>query len=67
MSVLTVPEDEEAGEADPFEPEWVDVNVVSHLGVLNQAIWDAIEDAIETQCKLEDAKRRERARGKRKS
>jgi len=78
MSILTVPEDEgyELGEDDevdetdfkhddPPKPEWVTFDGVYHLGVLNRKIWDAIDDAIEEQCRVEDAKRRKGA-GKRK-
>src|SRR5262249_46826363 len=67
FSVLTGPEDEELDGTDPLEPEWINFNVVSHFGVLKEAIWDAIDDAMEAQRKVEDAKRWERtARGKRK-
>jgi len=75
ISILTVPEDEDEEvdeseddyEQEPPEPQWVDMNSLSALGMLNRKIWDAIDEAVEAQCKAEDAKRRKAAaRAKRK-
>jgi hypothetical protein len=80
MSILTVPEDEdeEIGEdeeadatdetdfeEDPPKPEWVAFDGVYHLGVLNRRIWDTFDNAIEEQCRVEDAERRKAAARKR--
>ena len=58
--------DEEDDGYESPEPEWVTIDDITHLGVLTRNIWDAIDEAIEQQCKAEDAKRRKKAaRGRR--
>jgi len=61
LEVLAIPSD---GTGDD-EPEWVEVNDLCQLGVFSHAMGDAIDGAIEQQCRVEDAERRNAA-GKRK-
>jgi hypothetical protein len=44
---------EEDGQLPGSEPEWDDVDVCA-IG----EVWNVVEDAIEAQCKIEDAERR---------
>jgi hypothetical protein len=47
------------------EPEWVEAGDLWQLGMFSNEMWQAIDDAIEEQCKAEDAKRRKAAARKR--
>jgi hypothetical protein len=57
LHALTVPEEHD-GEAGP---EWLEVSDILQAGVLPSEIVDGLSDAIEDQCRKEDAERRRAA------
>jgi hypothetical protein len=58
LHVLTVPEAYEDGGEPDEEPEWVEVSELFQAGVVPSEVVDGIRDAIEEQCRKEDAERR---------
>jgi len=53
LFVLTVPDEE-----DDERPTWVKLNDLSEGGIIPGDVWEHLYDAIDDQCKAEDAKRR---------
>jgi hypothetical protein len=58
LHVLTEPEEHE----DEDEPEWVEISDIFQTAVLPSEIIDGLRDAIEEQCRLQDADRRRAAK-----
>jgi hypothetical protein len=58
LHVLTVPEECD----DDEEPEWVEVSDIFQTAVLPSEIIDGLRDAIEEQCRQQDAERRQAAK-----
>jgi hypothetical protein len=52
------------GKPIPGEPYWVPLNDIIEEDVLPHGFWDAVDDAIETKCKAEDAERRAAAKAR---
>jgi hypothetical protein len=46
------------GKPIPGEPYWVTLSDIIDEDVLPHGFWEAVDDAIEVKCKVEDAERR---------
>jgi hypothetical protein len=57
LHVLTVPEEHEDD-----DPEWSEISDIFHAGVLPSEVINGLRDAIEEQCRREDAERRRTAK-----
>jgi hypothetical protein len=53
-----------AGKPIPGEPYWVTLNDIIEEDVLPHGFWEAVDDAIEAKCKVEDAERRAAAKAR---
>ena len=59
IEVEAVPEEQDdEGNAIPGKPYWVKMDDITGPDVLPHEVWDALLDAVDEQCKQEDAKRR---------
>jgi hypothetical protein len=47
----------------PVTPYWVSLEDITQNDVLPNEVWEAVMDAIDAKCKLEDAERRTVAKG----
>jgi hypothetical protein len=63
LYMLTVPAEDYplANPKDLEEPEWVPLPGLRKIGALPMEVQDAIEDALDRRCKVEDEKRRRAA------
>jgi hypothetical protein len=52
------------GKPIPGEPYWVTLSDITDEDVLPHGFWEAVDDAIEVKCKVEDAERRTAAKAK---
>ena len=60
------PEDEDGdGNPLPGSPYWVVLGDITQNEVLPNAFWEAVIDAVDAKCKVEDAERRTAAKGRR--
>ena len=62
LEITAIPEDHEAdGAVVHGKPYWIRLEDITHEDVLPHEVGDAILDAVDEQCKQEDAKRRRAA------
>jgi hypothetical protein len=62
IEVAAVPEEQDdEGNATAGTPYWVRMEDITRNDILPHEVWDALLDAVDEQCKLEDAERRRAA------
>lgn len=54
----------DADDADPHEPQWVEMPELAQDDVLPAKVWEKLRDTVEERCKGEDAERRQVAAAK---
>ena len=62
IEILAVPEEyQDDGNVTLGKPNWVELGDITRDDVLPREMWDAVWDAIEDKCKIEDVQRRKAA------
>jgi hypothetical protein len=64
MQAVPVEDWDGDGEPIPGTPYWVSLEDITDNDVLPQAFWEAVIDAIDAKCKVEDAERRAAAKAR---